>query len=189
AVGRRVAWPDAAFRGAESGARVLDARAAPPALRDLVEEHGITTLLAAPVPGPEETVGGMLLVLQPKAGTAEALEALTAAAAQAGAALARLRLERQSAFRARRARLLAAAIEQLQQGLLIAGSDGRVRYANAAAAALHGTDRRALRGLPLRQLYPSVPDTPPHPAEADGWSAEVVYRRPDGSAVPVQLTL
>jgi two-component system NtrC family sensor kinase len=174
---------------AETGVRRLDPASAPDPVREIARRHGVRSVLAAPVPASDDTPDGFLLVFDPEEDAGEAAAALTAAAAQAGAALARLRLERQSAFRARRARLLAAAIEQLQQGLLIAGSDGRVRYANAAAAALHGTDRRALRGLPLRQLYPSVPDTPPHPAEADGWSAEVVYRRPDGSAVPVQLTL
>ncbi|HEX7092019.1 MAG TPA: PAS domain-containing protein, partial [Longimicrobiales bacterium] len=181
---------DAGPRAAvEAGVRRFDPASAPQPVRDIARRHGVRSVLAAPVPASDDTPDGFLLVFDPEEDAGEAAAALTAAAAQAGAALARLRLERQSARRARRARLLAAAIEQLQQGLLIAGPDGRVRYANAAAAALHGTDRRALRGLPLHQLYPSVPDASPHPTEADGWSAEVVHRRPDGSAVPVQLTL
>ena len=169
-------------------ARVLAAGEAPAPLRDLMAAHGIETLMVAPVPGPHAGFAGALVVLDPRARAGEALEALEAAAAQAGAALARLRLQRQSARRARRARLLAAAIDHLQLGVAIAGPDGRIRYANAAAARLRGTERRALRGLRLDDLFPSAPVLL-QGKDADSWSCEVLHQRADGSAIPVHLTV
>lgn len=169
-------------------ARTMAMREAPVPLRALVAAHDVETLMVAPVPGPDAAFAGALLVLDPRARAVEALEALEAAAAQVGAALARLRLERQSARRARRARLLAAAIDQLQLGVAIAGPDGRIRYANATAARLRGTERRALLGLRLDELFPSAP-VPALGDDADRWSGEVLHQRPDGSAIPVHLTV
>ncbi len=166
-------------------ARTLAAGAAPAPLRDLVAAHGVRTLMVAPVPGPDAGFAGALVVLDPQAQAAEALEA---AAAEAGAALARLRLERQRARRARRARVLAAAVDQLRLGVAIAGPDGRIRYANAAVARLRGTERRALRGLRLDGLFPSAP-FPVLADGADNRSGEVLYQRPDGSAIAVRLTV
>ena len=92
-------------------------------------------------------------------------------------------------------RLTQFSVDQSVTGILWVNWDSRIRYANAAAAQMLGVDAPALLDRPLEDFDPTlrmdrwlslwkqVRDAPPLPG------AETVWRRGDGSTLPVAVNL
>ncbi|RCK69463.1 PAS domain-containing protein [Desertihabitans brevis] len=98
------------------------------------------------------------------------------------------------------AELSEAVAASVGDGVLAADLDGRLTYANAAAATLLDWPRTRLVGRPLAEVVVLDPDGGVPPSRPLGWVGEAVEngrvstgrthcRQPDGTLVPVQLTV
>ena len=82
-----------------------------------------------------------------------------------------------------RQRLLATALEALDQPVFICGADEAIRYANQAAATAYGRTFSEIVGRPIRSLCVSCPKSEP-------WrSGEQTHLRADGSQFPAAVTV
>ena len=82
-----------------------------------------------------------------------------------------------------RQRLLATALEALDQPVFICGADGTIRYANNAATTVYGRQFGDLVGQPIRTLRAATPGTPP-------WqSGEQLHVRASGEEFPAAVTV
>ncbi|MBK8247245.1 MAG: PAS domain S-box protein [Gemmatimonadetes bacterium] len=95
------------------------------------------------------------------------------------------------AHRAREA-MLAAAVNTMDQAVLLVSLEGQVRYANPAAVRLFGYDAAEFEGRPLETLVASASldrrFTQSGPAPAGGvWLTEQAHRRKDGQTFPASV--
>jgi two-component system NtrC family sensor kinase len=82
-----------------------------------------------------------------------------------------------------RQRLLATALEALDQPVFICGADGTIRYANQAATTVYGRPFSDLTGQPIQVLRA-------HTTHAEPWrSTEQVHRRASGDEFPAAVTV
>jgi two-component system NtrC family sensor kinase len=82
-----------------------------------------------------------------------------------------------------RQRLLATALEALDQPVFICGADGTIRYANHAATAVYGRPFSDLVGQPIHSLRAPSPRSEP-------WrSGEQLHRRASGDEFPAAVTV
>jgi PAS domain S-box-containing protein len=73
--------------------------------------------------------------------------------------------------------------------LLVAEADGRIIDANEQASLLFGLSRDELLGQPVAPLFPPVAASTPGAAWPGSDAAEAEVRRPDGTSVPVHVTV
>jgi PAS domain S-box-containing protein len=94
-----------------------------------------------------------------------------------------------------RERMLATALATMDQPVFVAGADGRIRYANSAAAREYGFSLEELAAMTLDGvLAPSARPLDPRlgpaaMAEREVWTGETTHRRKNGSELPVFVTL
>ncbi len=94
-----------------------------------------------------------------------------------------------------RQRTLAVSLETMEQPVFVFANDGRIGYANAAAAREYQYALGELAGLDVRSLMPRAvlrPEPDPVALVMDGrrtWAGERLQRRRDGSEFPAWLTV
>jgi len=87
-------------------------------------------------------------------------------------------------------RMLEKAVETMQIGVTITGTDGRILYTNPAEARMHGWRIQELRGQHARIFAPPEHARPIEPEALDdvtSWARETVNVRKDGTIFPVLL--
>ena len=111
---------------------------------------------------------------------------------------ARLQMQSRSEHQQRQARRLRLIVEEMDQGLMLVGPDGRIQYANPASARCLGYNEAELAGRPLAGLLagPAANDYVAYFARRDDGvvercrgTREVLLQQADGSLRPMDLNL
>ncbi len=171
----------------------------PARLRAYARAVGAATVAQVPMFGADRVVGLLsLFSREPRRYAPEELEFLMTVAGQLGRQLDAVRARARAAEEHRRLRLV---IEALPEGVMIVDRRGRMQVSNQAAARILGltftAEGRPLQRAAAYQLRPATGRAFRCADEYVSWAlagqavqgAEMVLRRPDGSEVPLRVTV
>ena len=138
---------------------------------------------------------GAFLVLDPHDASEEAIATLSTLASQAGIGLESLRRAAAARRINTQTRLLAASLNRMRAAIIIADAEGRIRYANRAAATLYGYEHPSgLAGHTVDELYTQMlslttqQEIRTRAWDRSGWNGEVLQQQRDGGLVPARLS-
>ncbi|HET7584350.1 MAG TPA: GAF domain-containing protein [Gemmatimonadaceae bacterium] len=158
----------------------------------LLSEPGETTMLLR---SGDRIIGALAVGAGDPERAAERAAALDRLVAPLALAMDALLLRQEERRQQARQRTLAVSLETMEQPVFVFSGDGRIRYANAAAARDYQYALGELAGLDIRSLMPRVmlqPDTDLVTLTTTGqrtWAGERLQRRKDGSEFPAWLTV
>lgn len=155
-------------------------------------EPSIGAFLGVPVGTEDTPFHGCLCVtdLKPRPWTAEQVAALRDLARQMERDLARVYLDGERYALRTVVRMLEKAVDNMQLGVTITDTAGRIVYTNPAEARMHGYEVGELLGLDARILGPPESGrrrTPVQHSSTHSWTRETVNVRKDGTRFDVLL--
>ena len=147
-------------------------------ITDVLRRAGVPGILIMPLVSRGEHVG-VLALSEPETGHRATVTArLRIAEAARGPIAQALALARSMTELVASRQAFRGITDSSSDGILVVDPEGRINYANPAAAQMFGSDPAELAGLPVGDLVIAI-------AEAPGWTA----RRSDGSPLAADVTL